>query len=272
MCVVEVICSLVLLTSVYRSLSGIFCVHYLLLLQWRGECWWNNIHISNNATLAKFVFNVIIHFLSAFQRFCRKSVLKTVILLVIVLSQVQTEIRKTWLRWTLAFDWKGPFVLANYRYGTVLNSSGTRVQSHLTSVTRSSALLDSSVYHSAAQPSVGSLAHGSQIHTTLPGYVFSNSDIESLPPSIPEEIEEEAKHIDDITLKGVNHNTVRQEALSICFEESGQSSSHTDSEDVRCHPDDITTMEISKCTDKLSLKYSLSVRYHSLDQEDEEVL
>ncbi len=210
-------------------------------------------------------------FSQPFRRFA-ESPRTTFILLVIVLSQVQTEIRKTWLRWTLAFDWKGPIVLANYRYGTVLNSSGTSVQSHLTSVTRSSALLDSRVYHCAAQPSVGSLAHCSQIHTTLPGYVFSNSDIESLPPSIPEEIEEEAKHIDDITLKGVNHNAVKQEALSICFEESGQSSSHTDSEDVRCHPEDITTMEISKCTDKLSLKYSLSVRYHSLDQEDEEVL
>ncbi len=183
------------------------------------------------------------------------------VLLIIVLSQVQTEIRKTWLRWTLAFDWKGPVVFANYRYGTVLNSSGTSVQSQLTSVTRSSALLTSRVYHCAAQPSVGSLAHGSQIHTTLPGYVFSNSDIESLPPSNPEEIEEEAKHIEDITLKGVvNHIAVREEALSICFEESGQSSSHTDS-------DDVTTTEISKCTDKISLKDS-----NSSDQEDEEVL
>uniref|UniRef100_A0A8C1GZK0 Parathyroid hormone 2 receptor b n=1 Tax=Cyprinus carpio TaxID=7962 RepID=A0A8C1GZK0_CYPCA len=187
-------------------------------------------------------------------------------------GEVQTEIRKTWLRWTLAFDWKGPFVLANYRYGTVLNSSGASVQSQLTSVTRSSALLTSRVYRCASRPSIGSLAHGSQIHTTLPGYVFNNSDIESLPPSIPEEIEEEAKHIDDITLKGVNHIAVRQEALSICFEESGQSSSHTDSDDVRCRPYDITTTEISKCTDKMSLKDSLSVRYNSLDQEDEEVL
>uniref|UniRef100_A0A8C1BWV8 Parathyroid hormone 2 receptor b n=1 Tax=Cyprinus carpio carpio TaxID=630221 RepID=A0A8C1BWV8_CYPCA len=175
--------------------------------------------------------------------------------------QVQTEIRKTWLRWTLAFDWKGPVVLANYRYGTVLNSSGTNVQSQLTSVTRSSTLLTSRVYRCAARPSIGSLAH-----------IFSNSDLESLPPSIPEEIEEEAKHIDDITLKAVNHITIRQEALSICFEESGQSSSHTDSDDVRCHPDDVTTSEISKCTDKISLKDSSSVRYNSLDQEDEEVL
>uniref|UniRef100_A0A8C1INH9 Parathyroid hormone 2 receptor b n=1 Tax=Cyprinus carpio TaxID=7962 RepID=A0A8C1INH9_CYPCA len=130
-------------------------------------------------------------------------------------GEVQTEIRKTWLRWTLAFDWKGPVVLANYRYGTVLNSSGANVQSQLTSVTRSSTLLTSRVYRCAARPSIGSLAHSSQIHTALPGYVFSNSDLESLPPSIPEEIEEEAKHIDDITLKAVNHITIRQEALSI---------------------------------------------------------
>lgn len=192
------------------------------------------------------------------------------------LSQVQTEIRKTWLRWTLAFDWKGPVVLANYRYGSVLNSSGTSVQSQLTSVSRSSALLTSRVYRCTGRTSVGSLTHASHIHTTLPGYVFSNSDIESLPPSIPEEIDEEAKHIDDITLKesakAVNVITVRQEALSVCFEESGQSTSHVDSDDIVKRDEDAPPTEISQCTGDIMLKDSLSVRYNSLDQEEEEVL
>lgn len=130
-------------------------------------------------------------------------------------------------------------------------------------MTRSSALLTSRVYRCAGRTSVSSHTHASHIHTTLPGYVFSNSDIESLPPSIPEEIDEEAKHIDDITLKesakSVNGITVRQEALSICFEESGQS-------------DDATPKEITQCTGDITLKDSLSVRYKSLDEEEEEVL
>ncbi|XP_056122573.1 parathyroid hormone 2 receptor-like, partial [Rhinichthys klamathensis goyatoka] len=191
-------------------------------------------------------------------------------------GEVQTEIRKTWLRWTLAFDWKVPVVLANYRYGSVLNSSGASVQSQLTSVTRSSALLTSRVYRCAGRTSVSSHTHASHIHTTLPGYVFSNSDIESLPPSIPEENDEEAKHIDDITLKesakSVNGITVRQDALSICFEESGQSTTHVDSDDIIKRDDDATPKEITKCTDDITLKDSLYVRYYSLDQEKEEVL
>lgn len=193
--------------------------------------------------------------------------------LMLSLSQVQAEIRKTWLRWTLAFDWKGPVALANYRYGSVLNNSGTSVQSQLTSVTRSSALLTSRVYRCASKPSVGSLTHTSHIHTSLPGYVFSNSDIESLPPSIPEEMEEEAKHIDDITLKeSAKVASVQQEALAVCFEESVQSSTPMDSDDVMKRDDDVTPVEIAKCADDIILKDSLSVRYNNLDREDEEVL
>jgi len=238
----------------YCSLSGIFCVHYLLFLQWRGKCGWNNINILNRHILKVFLSKIL------------KSVHNTG-----VYPKVQTEIRKTWLRWTLAFDWKVPVVLANYRYGSVLNSS---VQSQLTSVTRSSALLTSRVYRCAGRTSVST--HASHIHTTLPGYVFSSSDIESLPPSIPEEIDEEAKHIDDITLKEsakrVNGISVRREALSICFEESGQSTTHVDSDDIITRDDDATPKEIAKRTDDITRKDSLYVRYYSLDQEDEEVL
>ncbi|XP_056303904.1 parathyroid hormone 2 receptor [Danio aesculapii] len=191
-------------------------------------------------------------------------------------GEVQAEIRKTWLRWTLAFDWKGPVVLANYRYGSVLNNSGASNQSQLMSVTRSSALLTSRVYRCASRPSIGSLTHTSHIHTSLPGYVFSNSDIESLPPSIPEELEEEAKHIDDITLKEsakiASNVTVQQEALGICFEESAQNSTCMDSDDVMKRHDDVTPVEIAKFADDIMLKDSLLVRYNNLDRENEEVL
>nr|XP_055074463.1 parathyroid hormone 2 receptor [Misgurnus anguillicaudatus] len=189
-------------------------------------------------------------------------------------GEVQTEIRKTWLRWTLAFDWKCPVVLANYRYGSVLNSSANSVQSQLTSVTRSSALHTSRVYRCGGQPNVTSFIHThSHIHTTLPGYVFSNSDIECLPPSIPEESEEDAKQIDCITLKE-NYIGVRQEALSICFEESGQSSydvtlgeASGDGDDIK-RGNDVTHTENGISSDD---RRSLSFRYDCLDQDGNEV-
>ncbi|XP_041937333.1 parathyroid hormone 2 receptor [Alosa sapidissima] len=112
-------------------------------------------------------------------------------------GEVQTEIRKMWTRWNLAFDWKDPVVCANYRYGSVLTSlnNSTGSQSQLPSVSRSTALFSSRVYLSTS----GTCVLGT--HATLPGYVFSSSDIESLPPSIPEEPEDSTKQVDDISLK-----------------------------------------------------------------------
>ncbi|KAM9493406.1 parathyroid hormone 2 receptor [Clarias gariepinus] len=114
-------------------------------------------------------------------------------------GEVQTEIRKTWQRWTLAFDWKGPVVLVNYRYRSVLTSvnSNSSVQSQVP------APLTNPVYRSSRRISSTRMSHSVHAHShlTLPGYVFNNSDAESLPPSIPEENEDEAKHVDDITLR-----------------------------------------------------------------------
>lgn len=113
--------------------------------------------------------------------------------------QVQTEIKKTWTRWNLAFDWKGPVVCGTYRYGSVpmgLNNS-TSSQSHLATGapgTRSTTLFSSHVYRSTGAPSISA-------HMALPGYVLSNSDADSLPLSIPEESEDSAKQVDDILLK-----------------------------------------------------------------------
>uniref|UniRef100_A0A8C6P8A4 Parathyroid hormone 2 receptor a n=1 Tax=Nothobranchius furzeri TaxID=105023 RepID=A0A8C6P8A4_NOTFU len=100
-------------------------------------------------------------------------------------AEVQTEIKKTWTRWNLAFDWEGPVVCGRYRYGSVV--------SHLAGggiSTRSTTLASSRVSRSTCPPSIN-------VHATLPGYVMTNSD-----PSIPEELEDSGpKQVDDISLK-----------------------------------------------------------------------
>lgn len=112
--------------------------------------------------------------------------------------QVQTEIKKTWTRWNLAFDWKGPVICGRYRYGSVLAglNNSTSSQSQLAgggSSTRSTTLFSSRVYRSSGGLTIST-------HAALPGYVL-NSDADSLPPSIPEEPEDSAKQVDDIHLK-----------------------------------------------------------------------
>uniref|UniRef100_A0A8C6P7R1 Parathyroid hormone 2 receptor a n=1 Tax=Nothobranchius furzeri TaxID=105023 RepID=A0A8C6P7R1_NOTFU len=111
-------------------------------------------------------------------------------------AEVQTEIKKTWTRWNLAFDWEGPVVCGRYRYGSVvvgLNNNSTSSQSHLAGggiSTRSTTLASSRVSRSTCPPSIN-------VHATLPGYVMTNSD-----PSIPEELEDSGpKQVDDISLK-----------------------------------------------------------------------
>ncbi|XP_070980158.1 parathyroid hormone 2 receptor-like [Oncorhynchus clarkii lewisi] len=115
-------------------------------------------------------------------------------------GEVQTEIKNTWTRWNLALDWKVPVVCGRYRYGSVLtglnNSSSS--QSQMAGggpAIRSTTLFSSRVYRSNGPPTLST-------HTTLPGYVISNSDPDSVHPSIPEEPEENsAKQVDDISLK-----------------------------------------------------------------------
>ncbi|KAI4805594.1 hypothetical protein KUCAC02_010198, partial [Chaenocephalus aceratus] len=110
-------------------------------------------------------------------------------------GEVQAEIKKTWTRWNLAFEWEGPVVCGRYRYGSVvvgINNS-TSSHSHLAGAglsTRSTTLVSSRVYRSTDPAVIG-------MHATLPGYVISNSD-----PSIPEEPEDSGpKQVDDISLK-----------------------------------------------------------------------
>ncbi|KAJ8388365.1 hypothetical protein AAFF_G00133910 [Aldrovandia affinis] len=117
-------------------------------------------------------------------------------------GEVQTEIKKTWTRWNLAVDWKGPAVCGSYRYRSVLanlNSNSTSSQSQPAGASRTTALFSSRVFRSSAGP------RALTAHATLPGYVLSASEADSLPPSIPEEPGEEGpappERLDDISLK-----------------------------------------------------------------------
>lgn len=111
--------------------------------------------------------------------------------------QVQAEIKKTWARWHLTFEWEGPVVCG--RYGSVVvvalnhHNNSTSSQSHLAGggpATRSTPLVSGRTYQSAASSAISA-------HATLPGYVISGSE----PPSIPEEPEDSApKRVDDISL------------------------------------------------------------------------
>lgn len=91
-------------------------------------------------------------------------------------------------------------VCGRYRYGSVLTglNNSTSSQSQLAGggpAIRSTTLFSSRVYRSNGPPTLST-------HTTLPGYVISNSDPDSVHPSIPEEPEEDsAKQVDDISLK-----------------------------------------------------------------------
>lgn len=178
------------------------------------------------------------------------------------LPQVQTEIKKTWQRWTLAFDWKGPVGLVNYRYRSVLTSvnGNSSVQSQVP------ALLGNRGCRSSRRSSRTCVSHSTSTHThlTLPGYVFSSSDAESLPPSIPEENEEEAKHIDDITLRESRRDGAK--SLDIVLER--------EAEHINAFRDNeayvgVAFQENGNSAGDILLKDTVHVRYSSLDQEEE---
>uniref|UniRef100_H3AX68 Parathyroid hormone 2 receptor n=1 Tax=Latimeria chalumnae TaxID=7897 RepID=H3AX68_LATCH len=112
-------------------------------------------------------------------------------------GEVQTEVKKTWTKWNLSFDWKRTTQCGNYRYGSVLTNLTSSVtsqsQSHMVVIPRSATISSKAVKH-RAKPL--------DRHVTLPGYVRSNSEQDSSPPSIPEETNEnEEQQVDDISLK-----------------------------------------------------------------------
>ncbi|XP_031648185.1 parathyroid hormone 2 receptor isoform X4 [Oncorhynchus kisutch] len=122
-------------------------------------------------------------------------------------AEVQAEIKKTWTRWNLVVDGKGPAACANYRYG--LNQTSTSQPQPLAVISGTASLFSSHVYRSSQA------RHSVSTHTTLPGYVFSNSEVDSLPPSIPEEPDERAKQVDDISLREslpvVNNTSIEED-------------------------------------------------------------
>ncbi|XP_075034732.1 parathyroid hormone 2 receptor [Mixophyes fleayi] len=110
-------------------------------------------------------------------------------------GEVQTEIKKTWTRWNLAFDWKSTTRCGNFRYGSVLTNMTQSTSSQSQMVTSSRMVLISS----KVSRSVSKQVDG---HMILPGYVRSNSDQDCLPRWIQEEAnEDEEKQVDDISLK-----------------------------------------------------------------------
>ncbi|XP_041432578.1 parathyroid hormone 2 receptor [Xenopus laevis] len=110
-------------------------------------------------------------------------------------GEVQTEIKKTWTRWNLAFDWKSTTHCSNFRYGSVLTNMTHSTSSQSQMVTSSRmVLISSKVSRSVSKQGDG--------HLNLPGYVRSNSDHDCLPQWIQEETnEDEEKQVDDISLK-----------------------------------------------------------------------
>ncbi|XP_062845394.1 parathyroid hormone 2 receptor [Trichomycterus rosablanca] len=164
-------------------------------------------------------------------------------------GEVQTEMRKTWQRWTLAVDWKSPVVLANYRYQSVLTS----VNNNASVQPQPQAPLSSRAFRSTSRPRSTSTSRGipTHSHVALPGYVFSYSEIESLPPSIPEENEDDAKRVDDITLSEGTKALRRDGSEETTFGRDQTFADVSLSEDA-----DVTLRD--------------SVRYSSLDQGEEQ--
>lgn len=156
-------------------------------------------------------------------------------------------------------------MLVNYRYRSVLTSanSNSSVQSQVP------ALLTNRVYRSSRQTSSTCVSHSMRIHShlTLPGYVFSNSDVESLPPSIPEENEDEAKHVDDITLRESTRVFPRDGAKSSDdIIREGEAKQRDAFREDRAFVD-VAFRENTNCAGDITLKDS--VQYSSLDQEEE---
>lgn len=169
-----------------------------------------------------------------------------------------------WQRWTLAFDWKGPVVLVNYRYRSVLTSvnRNSSVQSQVP------AQLTNRVYRSSRRSS-SMCTHS---HLTLPGYVFSNSDAESLPPSVPEENEDEAKNVDDITLSESTRAFPKDGAKSsddIILEGEAK---HNDEFQEDQAFEGVDLQEYGNSAGDIILKDTVQVRYNGLDQEEEQEL
>uniref|UniRef100_A0A8C3WU10 Parathyroid hormone 2 receptor n=1 Tax=Catagonus wagneri TaxID=51154 RepID=A0A8C3WU10_9CETA len=98
-------------------------------------------------------------------------------------GEVQSEVKKMWSRWNLSLDWKRTPPCGGHRYGSVLTTltHSTSSQSQMAATTR--LVLISGKAAKTAGPQLDS-------HVTLPGYVGSNWEQESLPHLLREEAQE----------------------------------------------------------------------------------
>ncbi|XP_051884263.1 parathyroid hormone 2 receptor-like isoform X3 [Pristis pectinata] len=103
-------------------------------------------------------------------------------------AEVQTEIKKLWTKWNLSLDWNGKTSCGTNRYSSAL-----------TNLTNSTASQDQVTGHMSLLTSKflknGAKRENSQL--TLPGYVGSSSDPESMQASILEEANENEKIQED---------------------------------------------------------------------------
>uniref|UniRef100_H0WVM0 Parathyroid hormone 2 receptor n=1 Tax=Otolemur garnettii TaxID=30611 RepID=H0WVM0_OTOGA len=98
-------------------------------------------------------------------------------------GEVQAEVKKMWSRWNLSVDWKRTPPCGSRRCGSVL-----------TTVTHSSSSQSQAAASARMVLVSGKAARGASrpphSHVTLPGYVWSNSEQDGLPPAVHEETEE----------------------------------------------------------------------------------
>uniref|UniRef100_UPI00398EF461 parathyroid hormone 2 receptor-like n=1 Tax=Pristiophorus japonicus TaxID=55135 RepID=UPI00398EF461 len=104
-------------------------------------------------------------------------------------GEVQTEIKKTWTRWNLSLDWNGKTSCGTYRYASALTNLTNSTTSQAQMNGRVSLLTRKFLKNGVKQENS---------HLTLPGYVRSNSDPESLQPSIHEEANEKEENLEDV--------------------------------------------------------------------------
>ncbi|XP_041056609.1 parathyroid hormone 2 receptor-like [Carcharodon carcharias] len=104
-------------------------------------------------------------------------------------GEVQTEIKKTWTRWRLSLDWNGKASCGTYRYASALTNLTNSTASQVQMNGRTSLLTRKFLKNGVKQENS---------HLILPGYVRSNSDPESLQPSIPEEANENEENLEDV--------------------------------------------------------------------------
>ncbi|XP_011785559.1 PREDICTED: parathyroid hormone 2 receptor-like [Colobus angolensis palliatus] len=110
-------------------------------------------------------------------------------------GEVQAEVKKMWSRWSLSVDWKRTPPCGSRRCGSMLTTvtHSTSSQSQVAASTRMVHISDKAAKIASRQP---------DSHITLPGYVWSNSELDCLPHSFHEETREgSGRQGDDILME-----------------------------------------------------------------------